>query len=499
MSKRVLLVNPPSEFLIDQRVFLPLGLASVAAFSREKGVDVDLLDLAGVKDYRAAVQKKVSQGNFEAVGITSTSPQFYYAHKVLEAIKQTSPSLKVILGGAHGSMFFSLKKSLEARFGREGLEERLREEDPNFASIEDFDTIAYGEERALITALKSDQKWVDGGITSSLDQLPMPARDLFDMQSYLFTKEGQPKFTINRSPTGSLISQRGCPYVCEFCCGRDSVLYNRVSLPGGALRAHSPDWILQELDAMNAEFGLDSFMFYDDEFNLHSEKTISLCERLSERDYHFRGFLRSNLLAKNPEVAKAMKSAGFEEVLVGIETGSDRILANHLSKGTTPEMNYEAARVCLEAGLKFKALTMLGHTSETEADILATRNWLVKAGQMYRDKLGPGKFSFDLTVFQPYAGSKIWDQAVRNTGDFAERYAWVYQTNRGGSVVDPSFGGIYFNKVDFGSEEHGFYKGVPGKYQAFIRTQGITSSRFVELRDSIDAEVRDSLGIKRIT
>ena len=141
---------------------------------------------------------------------------------------------------------------------------------------------------------------------------------------------------------------------------------------------------------------------------------------------------------------------------------------------------------------------MLGHTSETPKDIMDTRDWLIKTGQKYHDTIGPGHFTFDLTVFQPYAGCPIWDKAERNRGQFSDEFQWVYHTRSRNEVVDSSLGGIYFNKVDF-SEEQGFYKGIPGTYRAFIRTKTILPEQFVALRDAIEWDIRDRLKMPQLT
>lgn len=498
----ILLINPPSGFLIDQKVFLPLGIAYIAAHAREQEHNVRLLDLAGIDDYAEACVDAIKSDNFDAVGITATSPQFFYANKIREVIKREKSGLKVILGGSHASMFAALRARLLNKFRQQGLsgsslEERLHLEDPNFAALEKFDAIASGEEKSLSLALDSSEKWIDAGVTSDVNSLPLPARDLFDVKSYLFDPNGSPKFKVNGKATGSLISQRGCPFTCEFCCGRDSEMYHQVRLPNGALRVSSPERILAELDYMNKEFGLESFMFYDDEFNLSPQRTKELCRVLKQRNYRFRGFVKSDLLVKNPEVAAAMKEAGFNEVLTGIESGSERILSRHLHKHTSPELNYRAAMICLENGIDFKALTMLGHTSETPRDVMDTRNWILKVGNEFNNRVGPGHFTFDLTVFQPYAGCPIWDRARKNTYSHSDQFQWVYHSRKDGNIVDPQYGGIYFNKIDFATE-HGFYKGIPGTYKAFIRTDHISPEQFVGLRDAIEWEVRDRLKMHQL-
>ena len=71
-EKEICLITPPSPFLMDERVFLNLGILKVASSLESKGYDVDFLDLSGVKNYRDVIKdycnkykkKKISFWNY---------------------------------------------------------------------------------------------------------------------------------------------------------------------------------------------------------------------------------------------------------------------------------------------------------------------------------------------------------------------------------------------------------------------------------------------------
>ncbi len=48
--KSITLITPPSAFLLDERVFVSLGILKVAAILQQAGHSVDLLDLSGVSN-----------------------------------------------------------------------------------------------------------------------------------------------------------------------------------------------------------------------------------------------------------------------------------------------------------------------------------------------------------------------------------------------------------------------------------------------------------------
>ena len=192
-----------------------------------------------------------------------------------------------------------------------------------------------------------------------------------------------------------------------------------------------------------------------------------------------------------------MSKAGFIEVLAGVESGSERILRYHL-KGSSPEINTEAMRIIGMSGMKYKALTMLGHPGETLDDINLAKKWLLNAAKEYEKICGWGKFSFDLSLFQPFPGSPIWNKSKKNFDKFSDKFKWVYSTNRGeenNKICGPSK--IYFNKIDF-SNAPTFYKGKPGEYIVNIRTEEVSSEEFANLRDKIEKEVRGEIGLKSL-
>jgi hypothetical protein len=52
----VCLITPPSPFLLDERVFLSLGILRVAASLEAAGVAIEHLDLSGVTNYEDAIR-----------------------------------------------------------------------------------------------------------------------------------------------------------------------------------------------------------------------------------------------------------------------------------------------------------------------------------------------------------------------------------------------------------------------------------------------------------
>src|SRR3989441_6126459 len=184
MIKRICLITPPSIFLLDERVFMTLGILKVAAVLEQAGIQVEMLDLSGVENYEEVVRDNVRNGSVTCYGLTATTPQMPAATKIYRAIRELNPSVRIILGGPHVTLIHTAYKYEQKRgmSGRAATAYRLLEEM--------FDVLVVGDgELAVFEALGDTMpKLVDGEHSKSdsfftnhkLTQLPFPARHLVD-------------------------------------------------------------------------------------------------------------------------------------------------------------------------------------------------------------------------------------------------------------------------------------------------------------------------------
>lgn len=432
-NNKIVLINPPSSFLIDEKVFPSLGLLSIATEMKKKGMDVKVFDFNGEPDYELEMES--ISGDFDIFGFTSTTPQFPQTYKLLQILKRNNRKAVSILGGPHAS-------------GISAMRER-EIKDINISPLEEFDFIVGGEGEGIDEKiLKSKTKWVKTDVIKNLDDISIPDRDFLDIKSY--------NYELNGKPTTTLMTQRGCPFQCIFCCGREIDMY-RIT------RMHSPDRVLEEMDYLNNKFGFSSFMWFDDEININSKRLIELSRKLQKRQYQHRGLVRSDLLIKHPETLEAIADAGFIDLAIGIESGSNRIL-KIINKKTTYDINMKACQMIKGEGIKFKANIVVGHPTETYQDIMLSKKWMKEAKPD----------SCDITILTPYPGSKVYDNA--KPSDKFEGYEWEYN-------------GIYFKKIDY-SKEQSFYKGKPGEYTCNIRTDELTSNDLIKIRDEMEKELK---------
>lgn len=461
----ICLIIPPSGFLLDERVFLTLGVLKVAACLERAGRPVDVLDLSGVTNYTdAAATYAEANPQITHYGFTATTPQMPAAVQLLRTIQKSNTSAKTILGGPHVTLVHAAAR----REGKHAIEggRGVRSLDI-LRGIFDVLVVGDGEEAIFEALSPSATKIVDADnpqgllflTNKKLEQTPFPARHLVDVSSY--------HYTIDGAPALSMIAQLGCPFACAFCGGRESSMLRKI-------RTRSTESVIEELRHLYTTYGVNGIMFYDDELNVNKQ-VIELMRAIAAEgkrlgvEWKLRGFVKSELFTD--EQAEAMYAAGFRWVLVGFESGSERILDN-INKKANRDDNTRAVQIAKRHGLKVKALMSCGHAGESEETIHATRDWLLE--------VKPD--DFDLTVITTYPGTPYFDHAVEINPKI-----WTYTAPRSGDK-------LHAIETDFNKDES-YYKGVPGEYKSFVFTDFLTPQRIVEIRDRVENDVRDKLRI----
>lgn len=464
-NSHVTLVIPPSAFLLDERVFMSLGLLKVAAVLEKKGYAVEVVDLSGVENFEEVMRLHTKQTSSQIFGLTATTPQLPAAVRIVNVIKKINPKAKTILGGPHITL-------VAAAFKRE----RIKKITEGRAKIafdtlqNQFDVLIAGDgENAIVSALENPtHSFVDADDpktsfflkNQNLSELPFPARHLVDVDSY--------RYTIDGVRALSLIAQLGCPFECGFCGGRYSPFLRRT-------RMRPTQHVVDEIEHMYQTYRINGFMLYDDELNVNPKmvelmNAIWNLQKKYKAEFRLRGFIKSQLFTD--EQAEAMYRAGFRWILVGFESGSEKILKNINKKATRAE-NTRCVEIAKRHNLKVKALMSLGHPGESPDTARETYEWLLE--------VKPD--DFDMTVITTYPGTPYYDDATLYD---KENNIWMYEYNGDR---------LYSYEVDYSTTAK-YYKGDPdGGYQAFVFTDYLTPQELVKQRDFAEKIAREKLNI----
>jgi radical SAM superfamily enzyme YgiQ (UPF0313 family) len=215
-------------------------------------------------------------------------------------------------------------------------------------------------------------------------------------------------FAAARYPMIMMITGRGCPHRCVFC------LYPQV-FHGNKYRLRSPEDVVDEFEYIGNELPqVREVVIEDDTFSANKRRVKEISELLVERRVKIRWSVnvRANL---DYETMVAMRRAGCRLIIVGYESGDQRVL-NMMNKDTTLEQQLEFARAARRAGLLVHGCFMAGTPGETRGSLERTLEFAMK--------LAPDTAQFFPLMVYPGTRAYAWaeENGYLTTSDFRE---WV--------------------------------------------------------------------------
>ena len=324
-----LLIYPKLGSMDSMVVDLPLSIIYAATDSVKQGYHIELLDVRTISgNWKEVLKSKLEEGVLLAgISVMSGNP-LKNAKEISIFIKDNSPDTQIVWGGPHVTV----------------VPETLSE------PYLDFIIRGYGSNSLakLIACLKN-------GYNSNLSSIPglgykkkgeifQNARvtehemigykdipyDLIDVNSKYYQRR------YNKTRMFPLFSAIGCPYQCTFCV--HPTIYKEIN--GAKWRKYSTDEVVSHIEYVHKKFNVDHIVFMDDTSFpdlLHMQKIF---EMVIERDLHitmeFRGARVNEIDRMDDDYLTLMEKVGGRVLMVGVESGSNRILKD-FQKGITKE------------------------------------------------------------------------------------------------------------------------------------------------------------------
>ncbi len=369
----------------------PLGLLSIAAYLKEKGHRVFVLDCLGPKALKGidANIKTILDFRPDTVGFSATTSGFLDGYNMAAKIKETQPGIKTVFGGVHissiGAVLLERFKKIDFLCMGEG-EVTLAE-------------LAAGKEPDTIDGLI----WKDNGRTVTnpqrahmpdLDELPFPAYE--ELKGF---PKGYnlPLFSYILSPGGTMITSRGCPYQCSYC---DRSVFKR------GYRYNSAEYIYEHMKYLHTRFGVRHINIYDDLFTTNRSRITKLCDLLISKPLGMQFNCAVRVGQSDDELLKMLKKAGFLQLSLGIETGDADLMRVHKPGVHLDEVRDTVKRIHA-MGLRAKGLFIMGLPGDTAETIRKTSDF----------SLSLGLDDMNMSKFTPFPGAPVWP-TVFETGTF---------------------------------------------------------------------------------
>ncbi len=378
---RVLLLSTPHP--LEESPLPPLSLSYLAGVLAQEGIEVKILDFLVTHYHPRKLRQELEDYRPRLVGATCVTLNYPIARRMLKVCKAFDPHIFTAIGGPHVT-FASEETLLQSPWidaivigeGERTMVELVRAVAGD-KDIQQVPGIAFADSGRVV---KSSPR----PLIADLDQLPLPARESLPMARYRAL--GTPC---------TMITSRGCPYSCIFCSGHQMF--------GPRVRFRSPGLVVDEIEKLQCDFGLDKINIVDDTFTLNHNHTRAVCEEMLRRNLKLKWSVFARVDRISEDLVQLMNRAGCEWVLFGVESADEQILKT-IEKGVTPDQVRRGVKIAAEAGINVFNSFILGLPGESRE---TARKSLAFGDELYQ-KYG-AKYGFHM--LSPLPGTEIYERA----------------------------------------------------------------------------------------
>ncbi len=398
---------------------IPLGVLSLATYVK-KHLEAEVR----VLDFNIVLQKLESfdcNSFLDLYKKVLSSPEWTgYAPGLIGISTLFSPSYRNMLelGQVARSLF---PKALLLAGG--GIPSCMHKE--IFAESSSFDALCYGEgEKPLLALLRAEDKagflesspsWITKGKAAAgqafqadpledLDEIPFLDFSIVDISDYrrnsILSTYPMAK---GRERCMPMITSQGCTHRCCFCASH--VVHGRK------MRYHSLKRIKEDLRTCRDAYGARTIVFFDDHLMSSKKRFLDIMAALRELD--LTAFFPSSLAlyALDREVLEALKSVGVNQLVLSIESGSERVLREVMRKPLDLSIVKRVVADCRDLGISADANILIGLPGETKQDIEDTLAFLKTIGASW----------FRINIATPLVGSEMLATCIKSNylrGDY---------------------------------------------------------------------------------
>ncbi len=405
-----ILINSPLKDYDHQEKFndftLPvLGLGYIATYAKTQGLNIGVLDAEAESMGPKTVAQIVNKLSPRWAGFNLLAPTYALARATATEL---DPRINILLGGHHA-------KAMPAQICA----------DPGFPRV---DALVLGEGEYIVSELlhsHDSRKWLPGvwfregeivlrsdpastsGVNTKywtapdINNLPFVDRTFLTQDPYL-ADDGRLE--------ANFVGSRGCPYECSFCGAAKS------ANPDITIRTRDPDNIIDEMLECRELYDVSAVRFVDDLFLANLGFMNRMLPRLVERgipsSFVWDATGRINTLAKaDSALLNLLVQAGCREVALGIESGSDSMLA-YIDKRLSRSMITDVVAKLMRHGISVKGYFIMGFPGESAKDLSETIS-LVEECWNIADR-HKGKFRCSVFEFRPYPGTREWHRIIQS-------------------------------------------------------------------------------------
>jgi len=363
-------------------VVLPLGILAVASVLKKNNFEVELINI-NEKEIDQAVDYMISKKPL-CIGLSvMTGIQTGHSAEMSKKIKAKS-KIPIVWGGIHPSLL--PRQCLESDYidylivgeGEETIIE-FTNKLKNKQSLKDVLGLGYKEKGRVMVNPKRP-------FIKNLDQYRLDF-DLVNLEKYIFNLAGYQRVIAYKT-------SRGCPYNCAFCYNKE-FSHNRW-------RTWSIETVLEDINFLKKKYQIEAIKFYDDNFFVNKTRALQILNAIGLPSH-----LELRIDVIDEELAQELKRLKSFDLLIGVESGSNRLL-ELINKKITTDQIIKGVKILAKNNLPATYSAMVGLPTETKEEFEATIDL------MYQIKKIHPQARFTLGAYLPYPGSELYQFSIEH-------------------------------------------------------------------------------------
>lgn len=388
-------IEPDSRFENDVNSAYPLGLTYLQSVLEKNGNEVKLLFLNNF-DYEYSDRiffNSVELFKPQIVGFQIFSMNRTSTFRAIEKMIIYYPNINIIIGGIHTSVMYEqiINKypNVIAILGEgEHTIIDLVETFKNNNNLEEIKGIAFFKENQIFQTKPRD-------LIDNLDSIPFPKHETFF--------DDQPNRTI-----GHIITSRGCPFDCSFCCLKIISKHN--------YRKRKIEEVVKEIKYLKLKYPrIKHIQFHDDTFLLDNSRVIGFCKMIIKEKLNLTFECSARVKPVSSEMFYWMKKANFKKIMFGLETGSEKLLKS-IHKNINKHDVIKLFTILKPFNFVVTTFLMCGFPGESDDTITETiklvqetqrisYNWIAGVGKLW---VYPGTEVYTLMKNSGYINDDFW-------------------------------------------------------------------------------------------
>lgn len=224
-------------------------------------------------------------------------------------------------------------------------------------------------------------------LLKNIDEYPWPDRDPLPMDRYYEAVGFLP------APNLQMWASRGCPFKCDFC------IWPQFMYGGRNYRVRDERDIVAEVKYAADRYGMKSFYFDDDTFNIGKDRIAGYAQAFKEMNLDLPWGAMSRADTFDRKTLEVMVGSGLRFIKYGVESG-DQGLVDSMEKNLNLNRVREAVKWAKELGVATHLTFSFGHPGETWETARKTIDFMLE--------LSPE--SLQMSLMQPFPGTGLYDK-----------------------------------------------------------------------------------------